>query len=275
MSLIDMLRKNAKVQSSPEPSTTRPMAEEVSPETPDAMMDCGAACVVPDNAQPTEASPEPERSPSLTKERAPVHVGRSPTVNGCAVPMVNADFNEIFIDDGDSYMKLDCWIFKALTGKKKYMGTLDFKKTKVGNMLVAQFRTSLGRHTRTHWFVDSDRQLVSTVPVDIEGVRFEFLPKMKMIAVKYSHNALSKFAEVAQREIDGTITPTDRCPKSRSTNMLSERIRKSPCNYPLLFPSIISSTCPNILCVCFACSPKLLCEVKVCRRFRGMWLQFQ
>ncbi len=86
------------------------------------------------------------------------------------------------------------------------MGTLGFKKTIVGSMFAAKFHSSLGRHTRTHWFVNAEREPVSTIAVDIEGVQFEFLPRSKVLAVKYTADVLSKIAELAQREIDGSLT---------------------------------------------------------------------
>ena len=72
-------------------------------------------------AQPATISPAPSPSP-LPAYGASFKVGYGPTLNGYAVPLVDENFTEAWTDDGDKFMKRDCWIFKVLSGKKKCMG---------------------------------------------------------------------------------------------------------------------------------------------------------
>jgi hypothetical protein len=234
-SILTLLQKKGNVQASPEPPTTQPASVTMNQETPDSNNDHAPSpsppplhipLGTPPLGMPGSACyPAPPPSPSAGLDSlsafAPFQLGHGPTLNGFAVPLVDGDFNDSFVDDGDKFMKIDCWLFKALSGTKRPMGARGFRKTNLGTLIRSKFRSALGRHTRTAWFVDSERQPVSTISVDIDGVTFEFLPKSRAFAAKYSEDALSKLAELAQRDIAGTL------PKCEVSNhpMVYQQIR--------------------------------------------------
>ena len=144
-------------------------------------------------------------------ERLALNAGYGPTFNGYAVPLIDQTFEEVWTDDWSKFMKLDCWIFKALCGNRGLksfgmQGLKSLKTTCLGRTLLAKFNSCLGRHTRTLWFVDLERQTLATVSVDTEGVPFEFLPSSKVLAIKYSTDALNKFAELARATIEGNLS---------------------------------------------------------------------
>ena len=239
MSILALLQKQGNVQASPEPPTTQPASVTMNQETPDSNNDHAPSpspsqAHIPMGEPPlgmigSAIYPAPPPSPSAGLDSlsafAPIQLGHGPTLNGFAVPLVDGDFNDSFVDDGDKFMKIDCWLFKALVGTRRPLGK-GFRKTNLGTLIRSKFRAALGRHTRTAWFVDAERQPVSTISVDIDGVTFEFLPKSRVFAAKYSEDALSKLAELAQRDIAGTL------PKCEVSNhpMMYHQIRNVAAN---------------------------------------------
>ena len=237
MSILTLLQKQGSVQASPEPPTTQPASVTMNQETPDSNNDHAPSpsppplhiplgtppLGMPGSACYPVPPPPPGAGLDSLSAFAPFQLGHGPTLNGFAVPLVDGDFNDSFVDDGDKFMKIDCWLYKALSGTKRPTGKWGFRKTNLGTFIHSKFRSALGRHTRTSWFVDSERNPVSTIAVDIDGVTFEFLPKSRVFAAKYSEAALSKLAELAQRDIAGTL------PKCEDSNhdhvMMYQQIR--------------------------------------------------
>ncbi len=188
-----------------------------------------------DSPRDAVASPIPEREGSVSCDVGTaklIQAGYGPTLNGIAAPLVDAEFNEIFVDEGVSFIKLDMWIFNALgQGTRTYeKGQVTkrkrtfFKSTPLGKLLMQHFDASLGPHSRTHAFVNNRKEPVEAVVVNIQGVDFEFLPSRQVMAVRYTHAVLDKLAELARCQIEGTLAIEATCAptKTRTARIIED-----------------------------------------------------
>ena len=164
---------------------------------------------------------EEEEEENETTTAKPVTFGFGPMLNGIGVPLVNKDFEPLTIvnDESDNvYILLDTWIFKVFGNRN--LQRKSFKKTETGIKIANALEGCIGRHTRTFWLVDKERKPPASMKVNIDDVEFEFLPKLRTYAAKFSSDVLHKFADIARQEIEGKLNGQRRIRKSDQRNLI-------------------------------------------------------
>ena len=114
----------------------------------------------------------------------------------------------------NTYVPLGMWIYKAVGAKYSYRSR--FVATNIGVQITNGINNAMGRHTRSSWFVDKDRQpLISTLAVPIDGVTFHIKPGRKM-CVKYSAEVITKLGQMALADKQGKLLAEE---KQRKTTV--------------------------------------------------------
>ena len=151
---------------------------------------------------------------ALDKPCTDVIVGYGPTLNGHAVPMMDDAGDYIAVANKNTYVPLGMWIYKAVGAKYSYRSR--FVATNIGVQITNGINNAMGRHTRSSWFVDKDRQpLISTLAVPIDGVTFHIKPGRKM-CVKYSAEVITKLGQMALADKQGKLLAEE---KQRKTTV--------------------------------------------------------
>ena len=158
-------------------------------------------------------SAEKADEPTLDDTTSDVRFGYGPTLNGVAVPLVDAELNEVFThtpeetsEERAPFFLLGSWVFRALGCTK--LSQKSFSTTRVGITILNAFNENLGPRTRTMWFVDDNRSPIASTGhcVCVDGVKLEILPpRNRKFAVKLTNGALAKFVDLARQEIRGTL----------------------------------------------------------------------